>query len=324
MPSEIQHLLDDLEVDVARVNLEPAVTLRARADRRSRRSMWAGAVAVLAVIGLVPGGIATLRGSGIGPADPLASTAPAMRTPARVKNVVTVFLTLDLTDAQRQVIEARLERLGGVSEIQFIDRQHAWEQFKLMYQNAPDLLESTPMESMPQYFRFILADPAGYDAIATEVGRLPGVETTSLNRLLDPPTACPPLLSEIDSALPTVDAIKLEIRPAANHVELAAAAVAELRRRGFGEVGDGNFAGKSGDDVTVITFGPAGVGAAWVVRAFLVGPVELRYLGSWADAAVDVRLGAKFTRVATPTEVNQTLAMNGPPRVLPDMCPAPR
>jgi LytR cell envelope-related transcriptional attenuator len=99
---------------------------------------------------------------------------------------------------------------------------------------------------------------------------------------------------------------------------------AEFRNRGF-QVAKAETAadGKQYDRIAVITYGPSGIGAAWLVSAyFLAGEAESDYRADRPGDDVDVVLGAKFQQLATSTEVNQRIADMGSPRLEPGTCEA--
>ncbi|WP_250036349.1 LytR C-terminal domain-containing protein [Paractinoplanes maris] len=61
-----------------------------------------------------------------------------------------------------------------------------------------------------------------------------------------------------------------------------------------------------------VRYGPAAVGAAALVRAYLPG-AALMFEPGRTDGTIDVTLGPAFDRLATATEVNQALAAGGEP-----------
>ncbi|HEY7222761.1 MAG TPA: hypothetical protein VH561_03985 [Micromonosporaceae bacterium] len=71
----------------------------------------------------------------------------------------------------------------------------------------------------------------------------------------------------------------------------------------------------------VISYGPQGIAAAWLVHAFFLDETTMQFEIDRPDvAAVEVQLGAAFENLATRTEVNQRIAMLGPPRPEPGTC----
>lgn len=80
--------------------------------------------------------------------------------------------------------------------------------------------------------------------------------------------------------------------------------------------------GKRYDNIVTIIYGPAAVGAGWLASAnFLVDDaVEMQFQIDREGAEVDIILGTKFLQLASPTEVNQSIAQNGKPLLPPGTC----
>ena len=86
---------------------------------------------------------------------------------------------------------------------------------------------------------------------------------------------------------------------------------AELRRRNFTVVG----AGPHDDDrkTTTLFYGPLAVGTATLLRAAVVGDVDMRFEASRDGDRIEMFLGRDPIRIATPTELNQAMAAIGQP-----------
>ncbi len=99
----------------------------------------------------------------------------------------------------------------------------------------------------------------------------------------------------------------------------------EFKNRGFQVAKTETAAdGKQYDQIAVITYGPSGIGAAWLVSAYFLGDeAEMDYQAERQGSDVDVLLGSKFQQLATSTEVNQSIAAKGSPRLEPGTCEAP-
>jgi predicted dinucleotide-binding enzyme len=77
------------------------------------------------------------------------------------------------------------------------------------------------------------------------------------------------------------------------------------------------------DEIAIIKYGPEAVGRAWLVSAyFLVDEAELRYDSKHQGNEVDVVIGSAFQQLATTTEVNQSIAAMGKPRLPEGTCEA--
>jgi hypothetical protein len=73
--------------------------------------------------------------------------------------------------------------------------------------------------------------------------------------------------------------------------------------------------------VAALRYGPTAIGAASVLRAEVHGSVTMRFDPDRRDETVDLTVGPAFTRLATATEVNQSLAAAGEPSA-PPQCSA--
>ncbi|MFB9408126.1 LytR C-terminal domain-containing protein [Dactylosporangium matsuzakiense] len=77
---------------------------------------------------------------------------------------------------------------------------------------------------------------------------------------------------------------------------------------------------KPGDEVAVIRYGPATVGAAWLVRAYFLNRATAEFDKARQDDKVEIILGGKFKQLPTTTEVNQAIAALGNPELPPGTC----
>jgi hypothetical protein len=93
------------------------------------------------------------------------------------------------------------------------------------------------------------------------------------------------------------------------------ATVAQLRARGF-TVQDGTT-GHRTEPAATLRYGPTAIGAATVLRAALSGDITMRFDPDRRDETMDLTLGPTFSRLATPTEMNQNLAAAGQPSAPP-------
>lgn len=90
---------------------------------------------------------------------------------------VSIFLTDDVTDDQRDEIEAGLSASSEVQTFLYESKDEAYERFKLQFEAQPELVNSTPPDALPESFRVQLLNPERYDVIATEFAAAPGVES---------------------------------------------------------------------------------------------------------------------------------------------------
>ncbi|MBA3249060.1 MAG: ABC transporter permease [Geodermatophilaceae bacterium] len=90
---------------------------------------------------------------------------------------VSIFLTDDVTDTQRDEIEARLTGSSEVQTFLYESKDEAYERFRLQFEAQPELVNSTPPDALPESFRVQLLNPERYDVIAQEFAGSPGVES---------------------------------------------------------------------------------------------------------------------------------------------------
>jgi hypothetical protein len=124
---------------------------------------------------------------------------------------------------------------------------------------------------------------------------------------------CPNGLVPVNLDLPNIDHIRLSVYNGTARPDLAEKVAADLRMRNFVII-DIDRAPGSYPDVAVIRYGPKAVGAAWVMRAFFLNEADSEFDPSRDGDVVDIVLGDRFLALATRTEVNQSIAVNGRPQ----------
>jgi cell division transport system permease protein len=90
---------------------------------------------------------------------------------------LTVYLRSEVTPEQREAIAAELRTLPGIASFDFSSREEAYERFKEVYACAPELIEATRPESLPESFTVTLTDPVAGATVRDRIERLPGVDT---------------------------------------------------------------------------------------------------------------------------------------------------
>ncbi|HEX6681874.1 MAG TPA: LytR C-terminal domain-containing protein [Candidatus Limnocylindrales bacterium] len=74
------------------------------------------------------------------------------------------------------------------------------------------------------------------------------------------------------------------------------------------------------DEVAVLRYGPKTVAAAHLLRAYFLNETTPQFDLKREDNIVDVVVGGRFKQLATPTEVNQAVAILGRPKLPPGTC----
>lgn len=87
---------------------------------------------------------------------------------------VSIFLVNDATQAQKDAIETKLTGDPLVKSMSFEDRAEAYDRFRELFKDSPDLVRNVKPDSLPESFRVKLKDPTKADqvdaAYRTEAG----------------------------------------------------------------------------------------------------------------------------------------------------------
>lgn len=105
----------------------------------------------------------------------LAGCASQPPAPPPPEVEVAVYLGVDATEAQRRAIEATLTATPGVHGVTFETSEQAYEQFKELFEDSPELVEAVTAEAFPASFRFTVAETAA-EPFVTELEEMPGVD----------------------------------------------------------------------------------------------------------------------------------------------------
>jgi len=90
---------------------------------------------------------------------------------------VSIYLKNDVTPEQRSDLENKLKADTLVEKYIYETKEQAYENFKKMFGDAPDMVQSVGPNEMPESFRVKLKDPTQFEAIDTEYKELPGIST---------------------------------------------------------------------------------------------------------------------------------------------------
>lgn len=99
---------------------------------------------------------------------------------------VSIFLKTDVSDEQRSSLDTALKADPLVQEVIYESKDAAYDKFKTMYQDAPDLVNAVKPGQLPESFRVKLKDPEEYKAIVEKYQTTEGIdEIVDQRRLLD-------------------------------------------------------------------------------------------------------------------------------------------
>jgi cell division transport system permease protein len=93
---------------------------------------------------------------------------------ARVE--VSIFLKADVTEEQRTALDGELRGDPLVDEVTYESREEAYNNFKQLYRDSPDLVESVKPDTLPESFRVKLKDPERFQEISERFQDKAGVE----------------------------------------------------------------------------------------------------------------------------------------------------
>lgn len=97
---------------------------------------------------------------------------------------VSIFLTDDVTQAQRDEMRAELEAMPEVERVDFETRAEAYERFKEQFKDSQDIVKNTTPDVLPESFRVKLHDPKKFDVVASAFENRPGVDNVFNQREL--------------------------------------------------------------------------------------------------------------------------------------------
>jgi cell division transport system permease protein len=89
---------------------------------------------------------------------------------------VSIFLRSDVTDAQRTSLDAALLGNPLVLEKTFESQEQAFEKFKVLWKDSPNLISSIGPKDLPESFRVKLKDPEQYQKFAEQIQGQPGIQ----------------------------------------------------------------------------------------------------------------------------------------------------
>jgi len=89
---------------------------------------------------------------------------------------VSVFLTKDVTQPERDAIRGELAQLPQVERVYYESQAQAYVRFKQQFKDVPSLVKNTPESALPESYRVKLKDPQKYQIVASAVQNMPGVD----------------------------------------------------------------------------------------------------------------------------------------------------
>lgn len=127
--------------------------------------MTIAAVMVVAISLFLFGGVFLLRSA-------IARTADIMTQKVRV----TVFLSQDVSGDQRESIETDIRSMPEVATVDYESKEEAYENFRRLFADKPEIVRNTSPEFLPESFRVKLHDPEKFTVIADRLQGRPGID----------------------------------------------------------------------------------------------------------------------------------------------------
>src|SRR5690606_14363183 len=99
---------------------------------------------------------------------------------------VAIFLDDEITEERHAELDANLRAGALVREVLFETQEMAYDKFKELYRDAPELVNAIKPEQLPQSFRVKLKDPTQYNQIFEKYKDAEGIdEIIDQRRLLE-------------------------------------------------------------------------------------------------------------------------------------------
>jgi len=87
-----------------------------------------------------------------------------------------IFLNPDVAATQRDGLQAELAAMPEVRKVTFVDQETAYEEFKQMFSNSPDMVESVTAKDLPPSFRVVPREPELVDTVGERFTKREGVK----------------------------------------------------------------------------------------------------------------------------------------------------
>ncbi|GIJ49178.1 hypothetical protein Val02_60640 [Virgisporangium aliadipatigenens] len=151
----------------ARERVRPADSREVAAAGRRRRLAFVTAGAVL--VTALAGGLASLW---LAPAPGGERGAAPACAPAEA----TAFLRGDVTPQQSQLVGDTLRDSAKVSSVTHESSEEAYERFKELTRDSPDVVNSVKPDALPESWRFTLACSGDFAAVQAQLVPLSGID----------------------------------------------------------------------------------------------------------------------------------------------------
>ena len=87
-----------------------------------------------------------------------------------------IFLNPDVASTQRDGLEAELRAMPEVKDVSYVDQEAAYEEFRQMFANSPDMVESVTAKDLPPSFRVVPRQPELVEIVGDRFQKREGVK----------------------------------------------------------------------------------------------------------------------------------------------------
>ncbi|MGI8407660.1 MAG: permease-like cell division protein FtsX [Actinomycetota bacterium] len=89
---------------------------------------------------------------------------------------ISAFLLDDATSGEVSALQNQVTGYGEVTDVQYVSKADAFEDYKLRFRNQPELWENLPEDSLPASLRISLTDAKFAEEVAARISGAPGVD----------------------------------------------------------------------------------------------------------------------------------------------------
>lgn len=174
-----------LDVEIPEPVRAPSGTVGAR---RPRRGVTTAAVGIAAVLVVVAAALVWQQVSEAGPDHTVGPAAqsgrPIEEAPERLRvgrSDVDVHLVVNATDDQIANVRSTIEASTRVKRFAYVDHQAAYETFRQIFRDDPDLVQNVDPTDLPRSFRIVSRSCRSREALADRLESLAGVDEVALS-----------------------------------------------------------------------------------------------------------------------------------------------
>ena len=92
---------------------------------------------------------------------------------------VSVFLRNDATEGELDALRSDLAEMPEIQSFTYVSKDQAFEEFKKMWADKPELYKVLPEDSLPASFRIALINASNAEEVAARIEGSPGIESVN-------------------------------------------------------------------------------------------------------------------------------------------------